>query len=164
MPRSNLKSSQNRKAVQTGFKSLQRLPRFERDGVTHARACECPRCEAGFQPSEQQRAQAEDEWRRARARERAAQLAARQTAKREAQAMKLLLELDTEARSTSRRLLREDRSRERAQADGQLQELLRLRAAGVPYAEAMARVEGGHLRCPPRTKAPQLKALSLAKS
>ena len=52
---------------------LARLPRLEEDGVTHRRDCECVRCDAGYRPTEHERADARRRIGEQKAREQAAQ-------------------------------------------------------------------------------------------
>src|SRR3954451_20956565 len=56
---------------------LAHLPRFEADGVTHRRDCECVRCDAGYRPSEAERTVAGRRWEERRIREAAARALSR---------------------------------------------------------------------------------------
>ena len=106
------------------------LPRFEADGVTHARDCECPRCEAGFRPSERQRRDAADVWRRHRERARAHEALERMKAKQRERALKLGLALDEQTRATDALLAEEEKRERSAAGDDRMETFLRLRAQG----------------------------------
>src|SRR6185312_14486437 len=56
---------------------LAHLPRFEADGITHRRDCECVRCDAGYRPTEQERTAARQRFEDRRVREAAARDLAR---------------------------------------------------------------------------------------
>src|SRR5262245_47046926 len=64
-----------------------RSPSFEVDGVTHRRACECPRCEAGYGPSDAERARAALRWDEQRARQAAERMLLRRQERKRAKAM-----------------------------------------------------------------------------
>jgi len=120
---------------------LNRSPRFEPDGQTHRRDCECVRCDVGFGPTERQRASARRrdverrgvdraayEWARRKERERLARGAAhayveRQLAMAEQQV----------------RVLHE--AREHSESDLRLARLLQLRRAGRSLHDAFDEVE-----------------------
>ena len=124
---------------------LARLPRLEEDGVTHRRDCECVRCDAGFRPSEQEREEARRRFEARRARERATRAGERaQLQARMRQAMKQAetddyVDVQVEHADRQVRALRE--ARRRVAGDGQLEELLRLRRAGMPLAQALEEIE-----------------------
>jgi hypothetical protein len=120
---------------------LSRLASFEEDGVTHRRDCGCARCDAGFGPSEHERADAQRRWDEKRARAVAERAAAR---KREAERLRraevdLYLNDQLQATDQGVRSLRalEDRVRH----DPRLDELSRLRRAGLPLREALAEID-----------------------
>ena len=120
---------------------LGHLPRLEADGVTHRRDCECVRCDAGFRPTEEERAAARRRFEVGRARaagERA--LARRQERARTKQAA-LALELEAEARAVDARIRALREARARADGDTRLARLEGLRATGLPLAAALAQVE-----------------------
>jgi hypothetical protein len=121
--------------VQTNF------PRLEADGVTHRRECECPRCDAGYRPSESERALAARRWRHESDREKAQSAHEKLQEKKRVRALKLGLALAAEAKETEARLLEQDRLAAGLADDPRLAELLRLRRAGVPVAEALDLVE-----------------------
>jgi hypothetical protein len=120
---------------------LAHLPRFEDDGVTHRRDCECVRCDAGFRPTEQERATARLRFEAARAREDAARVLARRRERARLKRAALALELEADAKAVDERLSSLRAARDRVAHDGRLAMLERLRRAGVPLAEALASVE-----------------------
>ncbi len=117
------------------------LPRFERDGVTHALACECPRCDAGFRPSDRQRREAANRFRERRARTLAETGLDRMLVRKQARAMKIELALDEEAHNTNMRLEAQAREQARIDEDARLKALLELRASGLSISDALAAAE-----------------------
>ena len=117
------------------------LPRLEPDGRTHARDCECPRCEAGFVPTEGDRAAAarwvEDE----RIRKAAEKALARKRDRLRARALALRLELEAEEQRTDAYLAKQAELLPRLARDERLEALLRYRRAGKPASHAIAEVE-----------------------
>lgn len=115
--------------------------RLEADGETHRRDCECPRCDTGFAPSDQQRRLAE---RRART-ERARAAVAREHARRQERVRLRQMELQAFFRqsnaATDAEVKRLRALRERSLADRRLDLLLRLRNAGIPLTTALEEVE-----------------------
>jgi hypothetical protein len=120
---------------------LAHLPRLEADGVTHGRDCECVRCDAGFRPTEQERALAHRRWDERRAREAAQRALARRRERARVKAAALELQLGTEARAVDERLRVLREARARAAHEARLALLQSLRAAGIPLREALAEVE-----------------------
>jgi hypothetical protein len=118
-----------------------KLPRLEPDGRTHARGCECPRCEAGYVPSEADRAAAERRAEEERIRVAAEKALARKRERQAARALALRLELEAERRRTDAFLARQAELRPRLDRDERLDTLLRLRRAGKPVSTAIAEVE-----------------------
>jgi hypothetical protein len=122
-----------------------RLPRLEPDGQTHARGCECPRCEAGYVPTEAARAAAQKAAEKAaeaeRVRKAAEKALARKRERQAARAMALRLELEAERRRTDAFLAKQAALRPRLERDERLDALLRLRRAGKPISSAIAEVE-----------------------
>jgi hypothetical protein len=124
---------------------LARLPRLEEDGVTHRRDCECVRCDAGFGPSEHDRAEARRRFEARRAREHAARALERsQERTRMKQAMKQAetdgyVDAQVKLADEQVRALRE--AQQRAAHDQRLAELLRLREAGLSLEAALEQVE-----------------------
>jgi hypothetical protein len=117
------------------------LPRFEDDGVTHRRDCECVRCDAGFRPTEQQRAVARRRFGAQKAREQAARVEVR---RKERERMKLAIvdvfvDEQVKAANVQVRALRE--ARDRAAADLRLAQLWELRRAGSSLRDALEEVE-----------------------
>jgi hypothetical protein len=123
------------------------FPKLETDGQTHARDCECARCEAGFRPSESQRLQAEERMQAHLQRHRAEVMLQRAQVRRAAKRLKVVLELEERARQTDLWLSRQADAFSRLDEDRMLAELLKLRAEGVPANEAVQRVE---MRMPAR--------------
>jgi hypothetical protein len=117
------------------------LPRFEADGVTHARDCACPRCDAGFGPSERERRVAEARWREREAEEEARRMAERRRRRRLAKAIALRDALEQDERQVDRRLRAERELRARLAADARLEALLARRRAGAPVERALAEAE-----------------------
>ena len=120
---------------------LARLPSFEEDGVTHQRDCGCARCDAGFGPSEQERAEARRRWDDKRARAAAERAAAR---KREADRLKRAevdLFVTEQVQLTDQRVRSLHALEDRVRDDPRLDELSRLRRAGLPLREALAEID-----------------------
>jgi len=120
---------------------LTRLPRLEEDGVTHRRDCECVRCDAGYRPTERERAEARRRIAAKKAREQAAHVMAR---KRELEVMKqavmdVFVDGQVKAANDQVQCLRD--ARDRSAADERLTELWRLRRAGLSLPEALDEVE-----------------------
>ena|SRR5436190_14373585 len=120
---------------------LAHLPRLEADGVTHQRDCECVRCDAGFRPTEHDRAVARERWQITKAQEAAERALERRRERIRAKRFAVVKDLDTESKVTDQRIAALRAARARADADGRLALLERLRRAGVPLAEALERVD-----------------------
>jgi hypothetical protein len=120
---------------------LARLPRFEDDGVTHRRDCECVRCDAGFRPTEQEREAARRRFGAQKAREQAAQSEVR---RKERERMKLAVVdvyVDEQVRAADVQVKALREARERAAADERLAQLWELRRAGWSLRDALEEVE-----------------------
>ena len=128
------------------------LPRLEADGQTHRRDCECPRCEAGFSPSEGQREAAGRRWDEQRAREQAAVALERRRARARIKALGVTLALEEEERRTEARLREEAALAARLRADPRLSAMLDNRRRGRPPEEAIREAESRH---PPRSSGPR---------
>ena len=120
---------------------LARLPRFEDDRVTHRRDCECVRCDAGYRPTEHERAAARRRQVEHMAREQAAREATR---RKERERMKLavldvFVDEQVQAANDQVQALRE--ARDRAAADERLAQLWQLRQAGFSLRDAIDEVE-----------------------
>ncbi len=115
--------------------------RLEADGQTHRRDCECPRCEAGFTPTDhdrelaarrvaekQGRAAAARAWGRKKERTRLAQLD-----------LQAYFRAGNAAADAEVQRLREMRNK--AIADRRLDELLRLRREGLPLGLALDEID-----------------------
>jgi hypothetical protein len=110
-------------------------------GAPHARGCECPRCEAGFAPSEGARAAAAREAEERRLREAAAAALARARERQRVKALKLALALEEGERQTAAYLRRQAQMAARVKRDPRLDALLASRGAGKPVADAIADAE-----------------------
>jgi len=134
-------SSGGRTIMGRNLSLLNRLPVFEEDGVTHRRGCGCARCDAGFAPSEAERREARRRWEARRARAAAARALER---KREGERLEraeasLLIEAQVEAADAEVRELRALAGRLRC--DPRLDELSRLRRAGLSLRECLAEID-----------------------
>jgi hypothetical protein len=117
------------------------LPLCEADGRTHARGCECPRCEAGFVPAEAERAAAARRVEEERVRLAAEKVLARKRDRLRARALALRLELEAEERRTDAYLAKQAELLPRLARDERLEALLDARRAGKPPTHAIAEVE-----------------------
>jgi uncharacterized Zn finger protein (UPF0148 family) len=117
------------------------LPLFEADGQTHRRDCDCPRCDAGFRPSERERALAVGRWEDQQARAAAATALAKKRARQHLKSLRTTLALEEQERRTDERLRALAETSERLKADQRLEALLDSRRAGRPIAEALAEAE-----------------------
>ena len=124
-----------------------KLPRLEADGQTHRRECECPRCDAGFGPSEGQREAAARRLREQRERQAAEAALARKRARDRIKALRLALTIEEDERRTAARLREEAALAARLRGDVRLTALLAIRHAGLAPADA---VEETERRFPPR--------------
>jgi hypothetical protein len=120
---------------------LAHLPRLEADGVTHRRDCECVRCDAGFRPSEHERAAAHRRWEQQRAREAAARALARRQERARARALATGMELTADLRSADAHVQALRQARARVDADRRLALFQSLRRAGLSMAAALDEVE-----------------------
>lgn len=111
------------------------FPRCESDGVTHTRDCGCPRCVC------RERASLPPQSRGPEALDKAQQALARMKEKRRVRALKMELALAESERQTEHLLAAQQEVYERVAHDERLTSLLRLRKAGVPFGEALARID-----------------------
>jgi hypothetical protein len=125
---------------------LAHLPRLEADGVIHRRDCECVRCDAGYRPSEQERAAARQRWEDRRARSTAERALARRQERARVKAAAIGLQLELEAQEVDDRIGALRAARARVAADRRLALLQALRRSGMPLSEALAEVDrqAGH--------------------
>ena len=130
-----------RKATETALPLLAHLPRFEADGSTHRRDCECVRCDAGYRPTEQQREAAGLRWEIERARAAAERALARQRERERAKKAAVALELQAAANDVDQRIRALRAARARAERDARLALFERLRRAGMPLGQALAEVD-----------------------
>jgi hypothetical protein len=120
---------------------LVRLPSFEGDGVTHRRDCVCTRCDAGFAPTEHERAAAKRRWDDKRAQEAAARALAR---KKEGQRLKraeMDFFVDGQIKAANDHLRELHDLDARIRRDRRLEELWRLRRGGLSLRESMNEVD-----------------------
>ena len=120
---------------------LARLPRFEDDGVTHRRDCECVRCDAGYRPTEHERAEARRRHGEHKAREQVARDIVR---RKERERMKLAVVdvyVDEQVRAANEQVRALREARDRAAADERLAQLWELRRAGLSLRDAIDEVE-----------------------
>jgi len=117
------------------------LPLMEPDGQTHRRDCDCPRCDAGFRPSEQQRALAARRWEDRQARQDAEAALEKKRARDRAKALRHAIKLETAERETAARLQALADLRRRLEADRRLHALLDSRRQGRPVEEALAKAD-----------------------
>ncbi len=120
---------------------LAHLPRLEADGVTHRRDCECVRCDAGYRPSEHERAVAERRWADQKAREAAARALARRQERARVRALATGLQLDAEVRAADVRVRELRAARARVDADRRLALFQALRETGLSIPAALDEVE-----------------------
>lgn len=118
------------------------LPLVDPSG-THRRECDCPRCDAGFRPSERERELAARRWEEQQARLAAAAALERKRNRDRMKSMRRTLAFAEAERQTAARLAEEARLRERVKADQQLEALLAGRRAGKSVEEALREAEGG---------------------
>src|SRR4051812_25215648 len=109
---------------------LARLPRLEEDRITHRRDCECVRCDAGYRPTEHERAEARRRWDERRARERAARALARRKEREQMKQAEVEVFVDTQIQAANQQVQALREARERVEQDRRLAELWALRRAG----------------------------------
>src|SRR5262245_3575984 len=114
------------------------LPLLEPDGQTHRRDCDCPRCDAGFRPSEQARDQAARRWETQQARPAAAAALEKKRARNQAKLTAAALQREAVERETAAHLRELADLRRRLENARRLRTLLDSRKAGRPVAEALA--------------------------
>lgn len=120
---------------------LVRLPRLEADGVTHRRDCECVRCDAGFRPTEHERALARRRWEDQRARERATRVLERRKEKEMAKQVEVEVFVDAQLRAADEQVRALREAQARVAQDQRLAELWALRRAGFSLRDAIDEVE-----------------------
>jgi hypothetical protein len=120
---------------------LAHLPRLEADGVMHRRDCECVRCDAGFRPSEQERAVGKRRWEARRASATAAHALDRRQERARLRAAAVGLQLELEARQVDDRIAALHAARARVDGDRRLARFQALRRSGLPLSEALAEVD-----------------------
>jgi hypothetical protein len=120
---------------------LARLPRFEEDGVTHRRDCDCVRCDAGYRPSEHERAEARRRFEERRDRETAARAVGRRKERERMNQAVVDVYMDDQVRAAEKQLRELRAARERAERDQRLAQLWDLRRAGFSLRDALEEVE-----------------------
>ncbi len=120
---------------------LAHLPRLESDGVTHRRDCECVRCDAGFRPSEHERAAAQRRWEDQKAREAAARALARRQERARVRAAATGLLVDAEVKAADARVQQLRQAKARVDADRRLAMFQALRQKGLSIPAALDEVE-----------------------
>jgi hypothetical protein len=120
---------------------LARLPRIERDGVTHRRDCECARCDAGFRPSEMERVEARRRFEERLARERVGRAVSRGLERRAAKRARMDDFVAEQVQAVDAQVAGLRAARDRGADDGRLAELVALRRAGLTLREALERIE-----------------------
>lgn len=120
---------------------LAHLPRFEADGVTHRRDCDCVRCDAGFRPSEGERAAAQRRWEEQQAREKAARLVARRRERAQLRAAAAAIEVSEQVQAANQRVRELRQAKARVDADRRLALFQALRQAGMSIQAALEEVE-----------------------
>jgi|GEM_PF-3369070 len=135
-------TSKNAQArIPEGPKARRGTERLEADGQTHRRDCECPRCEAGFTPTDHDRERAAR-----RAAEKQGRAAAARAAERRKERVRLA-QLDLQAyfragnAAADAEVQRLRDMRNKAIADRRLDELLRLRREGLPLGLALEQID-----------------------
>jgi len=127
--------------ISEGPKARRGVELLEADGQTHRRDCECPRCEAGFTPTDHDRERAAR-----RAAEKQGRVAAARAAERKKERTRLA-QLDLQAyfragnATANAEVQRLRDMRSKALADRRLDELLRLRREGLPLGLALAEID-----------------------
>lgn len=120
---------------------LTHLPRVEADGVTHRRDCECVRCDAGFRPSEHERAAAQRRWEDQKARQAAERALARRQERARVKALATELQVDAEVRAADARVRELREAKARVDADRRLAMFQVLRQKGLSIPAALDEVE-----------------------
>jgi hypothetical protein len=120
---------------------LAHLPKLEADEVTHARDCECVRCDAGVRPTEGERVVARRRWEVRQARQEAERALARRRERLRVKQAALELQIEADIRAVDARIQALRAAQTRTAEDPRMAVLKALRAKGVPLTEALARVE-----------------------
>jgi hypothetical protein len=117
------------------------LPMVEADGQTHRRDCDCPRCDAGFRPSEREREQAARRWEERQEREAAEAALEKKRVRDRLKVLRTAIRLEEEQRRTAAHVRALAETRDRLRTDPRLQALLASRRAGRPVEEAIEEAE-----------------------
>ena len=120
---------------------LAHLPRFEADGITHRRDCECVRCDAGYRPTEQERTAARQRFEDRRVREAAARDLARRQERARVRAAAVGLAVGAEVAAADERVRALRAAHARTDGDRRLELLQSLRRTGMTLAAALSEVE-----------------------
>ena len=116
---------------------LGHLPRLEEDGVTHRRDCECVRCDAGFGPSEHERAEARRRFEERQERERAARALKRAKERERMKQAVVEVFVDAQVKAANDQVQALRAARDRAASDAKLARLWELRRAGLSLRDAL---------------------------
>jgi hypothetical protein len=120
---------------------LARLPSFEEDGITHRRDCACARCDAGFGPSEQDRAEAHRRWTEKQAQAAAERAVARKKEGERLKRAEMDLFVSDQVKAADDHLRRLRALEQRVRNDQRLEELWRLRKRGLSLVESIAEID-----------------------
>lgn len=120
---------------------LTHLPQLEADGVTHRRDCECVRCDAGFRPSEHERAAAQRRWEAQRAREAAERALARRQERARVKALATELQVQADVRAADARVRELREAKARVDSDRRLAMFQMLRRKGLSIPAALEEVD-----------------------
>jgi len=119
------------------------LPLLETDGQTHRRDCDCPRCDAGFRPSEGERELAARRWQERQDREAAEASLEKKRARDRLRSLRTTIRLEEQERRTAAHVQGLAAMRDRLKSDPRLEALLASRRAGRPIAQAIEEAERG---------------------
>jgi hypothetical protein len=120
---------------------LARLPRFEEDGVTHRRDCECVRCDAGFRPTERERAEARRRISEKKALEQATRDVARRRERERMNQAMVTVFVDEQVKAANDQVQALRAARDRVEHDERLVQLWKLRREGWSLREAIEEVD-----------------------
>jgi hypothetical protein len=120
---------------------LARLPSFEDDGVTHRRDCACARCDAGFGPTEHERAEAQRRWDEKHAQALAERALARKKQAERLKRAEVSLFVSDQVKAANDQLRELRALEDRIRSDRRLDELWRLRERGVSWRDSIAEID-----------------------
>jgi hypothetical protein len=120
---------------------LARLPRLEEDGVTHRRDCECVRCDAGFRPTERERAEARRRVSEKKALEQATRDVARRRERERMNQAMVVVFMDEQVKAANDQVQALREARDRVEHDERLVQLWKLRREGWSLRDALDEIE-----------------------